>query len=246
MKSIIPYLLVVCLCSGVVFNAMGQASSVQDSLLAKIEISIPPLNNLIDSALQHNALVNFRTLEIKAKEANLSSQRTYWLRNMGVQGDTRYGNIDAFSTNANGVSSNVLNSSTRQLNYAIGVYVKIPIYDLVNRKTQIKSATAELEQARYMATAQQDELRQLVIRQYYDLLLKQKLVGIRSLNLGSATANMEMIEKQFRNGVIPVAEYVRISDITARIQGDYEMAKSDFLLSKKILEELAGFSFGNF
>jgi hypothetical protein len=54
-----------------------------------------------------------------------------------------------------------------------------------------------------------------------------------------------MVEKEFRNGVIPIAEYVRLSDMTARIQSDYEMAKSDFLLAKRILEETVGFTFTN-
>jgi len=47
-------------------------------------------------------------------------------------------------------------------------------------------------------------------------LIKQKLLGIKSLNMGSATVNMSMVEKEFRNGVIPIAEYVRLSDMTCK------------------------------
>ena len=54
-----------------------------------------------------------------------------------------------------------------------------------------------------------------------------------------------MVEKEFRNGVIPIAEYVRLSDMTARVQSDYELARSEFLLSKQILEEITGFTFSN-
>jgi outer membrane protein TolC len=224
---------------------MAQTSLSQDTILNKKEITFPPLLELIDSAIKYNAIVKYRNLEIELKELNLVSQRNYWLRNMGVQGDSRYGTIDAFSTNANGVSSNFSNTTSKQINYAAGIYLKIPIYDLMNRKTQIKQAKTELEEAKMMVVAQQNEIRQLVIRQYQEVLLKQKLLGIKSLNLGSATVNMEMVEKEFRNGVIPIAEYVRLSDMTARIQSDYEMAKSDFLLAKQILEETVGFTFTN-
>ncbi len=232
------FLIAICTTAG------AQKSPGTDSTNAPKELSFPPLGDLIDSALQHNALVRFRTLEIDAKQCNLLSWRNYWLRNLGVQGDSRYGNIDAFSTNANGVSSSVLNSSSRQFNYAAGIYFKIPVFDIVNRKTEIRQAKTELEQAKFMAISQQDETRQLVIRQYQDLVLKQKLLLIKSQNLGTATANMELVEKEFKNGVLPLVEYVRISDITARIQSDYEYAKSDFLLSKQIMEELVGFSLG--
>ena len=51
---------------------------------------------------------------------------------------------------------------------------------------------------------------------------------------------MEMVEKEFRNGLIPISEYVRISDMTVRIASDYEKAKSNFLVSKKLLENITG------
>jgi len=102
-----------------------------------------------------------------------------------------------------------------------------------------------VEEAKRLAESQEAEIRQIVIKQYQDVILKQKLLTIKSLNLGSATVNMEMVEKQFRNGVIPVAEYVRLSDMTSRIQSDYELAKSDFILAKQLLEDTVGFTFAN-
>jgi outer membrane protein TolC len=226
-------------------TAMAQTTATKDTLLIKKEIVFPPLQDMIDSALKHNAAVKYRNLEIEVRTMNVTTQRNVLLRNMGVQADSRYGTIDAFSTNANGVTSNFANTTSKQLNYAAGVYLKIPIFDLVNRKTQIKQAKAELEEAKSLAESQQDEIRQVVIKQYQDVLLRQKLLSIKSQNLGSATVNMEMVEKEFRNGVIPITEYVRLSDMTARIQAEFEMAKSEFLLSKQLLENTVGFTFGN-
>jgi len=245
MNPLIKYILLTVLNTCLFTMAIAQMQATKDSALTKKEIVFPPLPDIIDSAIKHNAAVRYRNLEIEVRASNVTTQRNAWLRNLGVQGDSRYGTIDAFSTNANGVSSNISNTTSKQLNYAAGVYVKIPIFDLVNRKTQIKQAKNELEEAKNLAEVQEDEIRQLVIKQYQDLLLRQKLLSIKSLNLGSATVNMEMVEKEFRNGVIPIAEYVRLSDMTSRIQSEYEIAKSDFLLSKKLLEEIAGFTFGN-
>ena len=254
MKTLLKFMLIYILITCTYFVAAAQNAAIKDTLLntavedtvlSKNEINFPPLLEMIDSAIKNNAMVKYRNLEIVAKESNLSSQKNFLLRNFGVQADTRYGTIDAFSTNANGITSNSSNTTSKQFNYAAGVYLKIPLYDLVNRKTQIKQAKAELDEAKTMVEAQQDEVRQLVIRLYQDVLLRQKLLSIKSLNMGSATVNMSMVEKEFRNGVIPIAEYVRLSDMTARIQSDYEMAKSDFLLAKKILEEVVGFTFSN-
>ena len=51
---------------------------------------------------------------------------------------------------------------------------------------------------------------------------------------------MEMVEKEFKNGLIAISEYVRISDMTSRIASEFEEAKTDFLVSKKLLENITG------
>ena len=81
-----------------------------------------------------------------------------------------------------------------------------------------------------------------MIKRYEELKRNEKLLTITSQNLGNAKVNMEMVEKEFRSGVISIYEYVRLSDMTARIESDYENAKSEFLLTKKLMENLVGFT----
>lgn len=223
-------------------SIIAQTMDSQGIQVHKKEILFPPLTVLIDSALKHNAMVRYRNLEIDAKQANLQSNRKYWTRNFGLQADARYGNFNNNSYNVSEADATILTTSVTQINYGVGFYLKFPLFDVINRKTQIKQATAELDQARSLEEAQKDELRQLVIRQYQDAILKQKLLDIKSQNQGNARVNMEMVEKEFRNGVISITEYVRISDMTSKIQVAYEMAKSDFLLAKKLLENTVGFT----
>lgn len=205
------------------------------------KLLIPKLYILIDSALVYNGLVKYRRLEIDAKEANLESKRKYWTRNFGLQADSRYGTLDNYSSISGDNSSINLSSNTELLNYNVGLYLKIPVFDVINRKSQIKKAKAELAQAQSLVKSQEDELREMVIRYYEDLLLQQNLLEIRATNLGNARVNMEMVEKEFKNGLVEISEYVRISDMTSRISIDFEQSKSDFLVSKKLLENLVGF-----
>jgi outer membrane protein TolC len=218
-------------------------ANTQPPATSMAEMVIPPLFDVIDSALKHNALVRFREMDIRTKEYKLKSERTYWTRNLGLQADTRYGTFDNYAYNNTGLSTSMLLTNSRQFNYGMGVYVKFPLADLFDRKNQINRASYELEQAHSMADAQQEELRQEVIRLYHDLLLKQKMLRIRSKALGSARVNQDMIENEFRNGLIPVVEYVRVSDIVSNVEADYEKAKSEFISSRMILEDIAGFSF---
>jgi len=254
MKPLIKFLLTWIFTMNMANNVMAQTPSVKavqqkksatDTALTITEVDFPPLLVLIDSAIQHNAMASYRSWEIKAKEANVSTQKIYWLRNMGLQADTRYGTFDNFSSTANGQSTTLQSITNKQMNYGVGLYIKMPVFDVINRKTQVKQAMAEVEQAKSLQQAQRDEIEQIVIKQYEEVLLKQRLLSIKSQNLGSATVNYEMVEKEFRNGTIPIAEYVRLSDMTSRIKSEYEMAKSDFIVAKKILEQIVGFSFKN-
>jgi len=207
------------------------------------DLYIPPMLELIDSALKHSAMAQYRTLDIEARKINLKSESIYWTRNLGLQADTRYGTFDNFSTNNNGQSTTLFNSTSKQFNYGVGLYIKLPLGDVLNRKNQINHAKVELEQAKQLALAQDEDIRQTVIRKYQELLLRQRLANIRSTALGNARVNMEMVEKEFRNGVIPVTEYVRISDIVTRAEAEYEEAKTEFIAAKLSLEEMVGFSF---
>jgi hypothetical protein len=51
---------------------------------------------------------------------------------------------------------------------------------------------------------------------YQDLILKQKILKINP-TLGDNKI-MQMVEKEFRNGVVPISEYVRITTTAAEVE----------------------------
>ncbi|MEZ7498482.1 TolC family protein [Flavobacterium sp. Arc3] len=208
-------------------------------------ITLPPIKIVIDSVLKRNAMIKFRNQEIGVKESTLATERIYWTKNMGVQTDMGYGNLNNFSTNANATGSTSALTTTTQFNYSVGVYLKIPVFDFINRKNQVGLARLEVDAAKSMAQFQEDEVRQTVIKMYQDLVLKQKILKIKSKSLGDNKVNMEMVEKEFRNGIVPVAEFVRITSIASNVEADYESAVSEFIIAKKLLEDMAGFVFNS-
>ncbi|WP_269236470.1 TolC family protein [Flavobacterium flavigenum] len=222
-----------------------QAQTIEHNNLSinESESEFPPLKAVIDSVLKRNSMLKFRKNHIGVKESTLESERIYWTRNMGLQADGRYGTLNNFSSSENGVSNTAYSTLSTQYNYSVGFYVKFPVFDMLNRKNQIKLAKFEIDEAKNMADFQEDEIRQTVIKLYQDLILKQKLLLIRSKSLSDGKINMQMVEKEFRNGVVPVSEYVRITGITSNLEADYEIAKSEFIITKQLLEDMAGFVF---
>lgn len=208
------------------------------------EILLPPLEDLIEAAIKHNPTVEFSRLGVELKESLVNSERNYWTRNFGLQADASYGNLNNSSYSVDAEDANLNSISTTQWNYGAGIYLKFPVFDIVNRKSLIKQAQIEVDQAKSIEERMKNEIRQLVIKQYQAVILKQKLLSIKSQNLGNARVNMQMVEKEFRNGIIAVLEYSRVSDLTTKVEVEYETAKSDFFLAKKLLENTVGFTIG--
>ncbi len=205
---------------------------------------LPPLNSLIDSAIKNNPSVHLRDLQVIVNECKLKAERTLWSRNLGIQADVRNGTFNNFSTNtSDGQTPDLLATKSNQTNYGIGAYIKFPIQDILNRRNQIRMAEAEVNQAINMAEQQRTEVRQLVIKQYNDFLLKYKLLKIRLDYLATIKTNAEMTEKEFKNGIIDLVEYSRLSEIATRAESDFETAKTEFVVSYLILEEIVGFKF---
>jgi outer membrane protein TolC len=215
-----------------------------NALKDNIENILPPLETIIDSAIANNPFVKFRKWDIEVNEHKLQTDRIVWTKDLGIQTDIRYGTFNNFSTNTSeGQSPSNLATLSNQLNYGVGAYLKVPIYDIINRKNQINQSKAEIEKAISMAEVQRNEVRESVIRQYNDLILKHRLLKNKSKYIETARINMQMTEKEFQNGVIPTGEYTRISEIASRAEADLETAKVDFYTAYMILEELAGCKF---
>ena len=230
-------LLILVLFSGI---CNAQDTSIKINVEENYKLLIPNVEVFIDSALAKNAMLEFRRNDVVVKEANLLEKKRNWTRNFGVQGDARYGTFNNFSSNISDVSTVNLASSTQQTNYSFGVYLKIPFYDVFNRKSEMKQAKAEIAQAKNLKSLEENQIREKVIRYYEDLILKDNLLEIQASNLSDARVNKEMAKKEFTNGKLPLYEYIRISDITAGIATEFEKAKSNLFLAKKILENFTG------
>ena len=224
-------------------NVQGQTNDSIDSTVVTGDFNFPPLEVIIDSVIKRSAMVNFRNNNIEVKESALATERIHWSRNVGFQADSRYGNLNNFSSNEDGEALSQVLTTSKQFNYSVGFFLKFPLFDGINRKNQIKLAKSEVEAAKSMVQFENEQIRRMVITLYQELLLKQKLLQIRSKNLGDGRVNMQMVEKEFRNGIVPISEYVRISGMTINMEAAYETALSEFIITKKMLEDMAGFVF---
>jgi len=222
----------------------AQATKLVEEQVIYDSISIPPLSMMIDSAIAHNAMLKYFEQGIEVKKFSLRADSKAWTKNFGIQADVRYGTFDNFSTNtAEGQNPSLMATKTSQTNYGIGAYLKLPLSDFINHKNLIQLAKAEVNQAESMAEVQRAEIRQIVIKQYNDLILKLSLLQIKAKNLETSRINMVMAEKEFQNGIIPLGTYASISQTAGNTEINFEEAKTEFKTAYMILEEIVGFKF---
>jgi len=226
-------------------KGIAQQGNGFDLLKDNIELILPPLETILDSALRRNPDVKFRDMQVIMDEHKLKAYKVDWTRNLGIQTDALYGTFDNISSNTTNGGSNpaMLTTRSSQLNYGAGAFIKIPLYDLINRKNQNKLARAEIEQAQNSSQSQRNAVRQLVIKQYNDLIVKQRLLKIKSKYVETARINMAMAEKQFLNGIINISEYSSVTEIVSRSEADFESSKMEFRTAYMLLEEIVGIKF---
>lgn len=234
------FLIYVCLPA----SGYGQTGNSFDQVKDDISDKLPPLSVLIDSAIANNANVRFKDLQLAINEYKLKSKRVEWTRNFGLQANTGYGNLYNYSSTTTGSIDPVPSATSRsQAQYNVSAYISLPFFTIADRRHQIKIAETEIEQAKSMALVQRDEIHQQTIIQYNDLIVKQRLFKIKAKNIETVKVNMQMVEKQFLNGVTPLTEYTRMLGDVARTEADFETSRMDFLTAYMILEVITGIKF---
>lgn len=240
LRSLVLILAIFC----IHFPGFSQIENDIDLMKDNIESMLPPLAKIIDSAIVLSPSIKSRDLQVRINEYNLKAGRMLWTNNLGISSDMRYGTFDNFSTNTQaGQTPNLLATRNNQFNYGVGAYLKIPLNDIVSRKNIINIAKTQIQLSASLAEVQRNEFRQTIIKQYNDLILKQRLLKLKLRSLETAKINSEMVETKFRNGVVSVDEYSRISDIASKGEQEYESARIEYITSFMLLEEIVGFKF---
>lgn len=207
--------------------------------------NVPPLSMLIDSAMINSPLLLYTADEIKIKERERLSARREWTENIGVESSFKYGMFDNFYVTEN--PAEALNdsylSTSEQFRYSAGVTVRLPIFDIYDRRNQLKIAELRIRQSKRQLEETQNEIKTMVIGYYHEMISKHNILMIRNQEYLSTELQLQMAENQFKNGEIPLSDLTRYKSTHIKSMIDLETAKSEFLTSYMILREVTGVKF---
>lgn len=198
---------------------------------------LPPLRVLLDSAEMNSPMLKFYDADIIISNLKVKIEKRDWMRYLGFEGGVRYGLLDnvVFSSYF-GQNMNNFNSETR---YNVGLFVKIPIMSLVD-KSGVKMSRQEVEKSKQLHERTLNELRQLVIVQYNNLIKSHRSLRIRFEHVATYEVQMLRAEQDFLNGNIPISEYSRLNEMLTTSKLNLEENKIEFITAFQLLQEVVG------
>ncbi|MCX6240476.1 MAG: TolC family protein [Bacteroidetes bacterium] len=213
-------------------------------LIEDITQRIPPLSDLIDSAIVHAPLLKYYDADIAEWRYKVKTASRFWMRNFYIDASIQNDFWNSYTDN----SSDKINWNpqwSNQNNYRgiAGVSLRLPMEDLWDRKNQVKTATKEIEKSMAQKENQIVELRQQIITQYNQLSVNQKILKNANESVIAGAMNKEMGDKEFINGQNTLYDLAYIMEMYRVAIYNYETSRNAFYNSYMILQELCGFKF---
>jgi len=212
-------------------------------LVDDITKKILPLEALIDSAIANEPLIKLEDLEIAYARYDIKSARRDWTKNFGFDADLHYGTYWYNDRDELTQLGRFYLNESRRTNYWFGIYVKFPIFYIIDRKNEINKKKKLVEVSMVRKQERIRQIRELVITTYNELVQQQNLLIIANDFRQFSMVQMQMAELQYLNREIDIADYTRLKDYQTR--GDLNFAEilGRFNIAYTLLEEIVGIKF---
>ena len=213
-------------------------------LIEDITQRIPPLEDLIDSAIVHSPSLKYYDADIAEWRYKVKSAARVWMRNFYIDASIQNDFWNANTSNSSSLGDNsIIYSFQNNYRGVAGVSIRLPMEDFWDRKNQIKTATKEIEKSMAQKDNQILELRQKIITQYNQLIVNQKILKNANESVIAGAMNKEMGDKEFLNGQSTLYDLAYIMEMYRIAVYNYETSRNAFYNSYMIMQELCGFKF---
>ena len=203
--------------------------------------SLPPLQVLIDHAIENSRMLKMADNEILMSEYSYTDIRREWLRRINLTTFLSYGSMFDLSR-LSGTTTGVpyINSSALMLNYGVGMMVGTPLSDLFDRKRTKQRSKLIIEQAKMTKEESINSLTQTVIQSYYNVLSIQKTLALSNEMFLMAGLVHDRAKLDLAQNKISFGEYTRANQTFLNAQNTVELQKYSLMVAVKSLEIIVG------
>ena len=234
-------------CLAIAVSTVGQVRDtmfVFNPIVDDITLRIPPLDDLIDSAIVHSPAVASVDAEIYIRKYGIKTARRDIMQNFYLDAGLDVTYIDGLTNNTTNLGDiNSVLSNQDNSGYAAGISIRMPLDDLMDHRNRVKSATKYMEQAFSERDIQIRLIRRDIIEQYNRLIINQKILKIANDNQIFMSLQMAMAEKEFLNGQLSLYDMARLNEMNRKAVTDFEDSRNEFYNAYMILQEIVGIKF---
>ena len=232
----------ICVNAQEVANQQVDSSMYYNPLIDDITEKIPPLEALIEMAIQFSPKVKLTDALLGVNYCDLKSSKRNWTKDFGIEGYGQYGNY-FFEDKIENIQPNFVLSTSLRTVFAVSVYFRMPAIDIINRNNEINKNKWYIEQSLAQRKQEELEIRQDVILQYNRLIQSQKLLRIVNEFQQYTLLQMQMAEREYLNGDITIAELTRLKDIQMIRAVEFQDRIYELYMAYDLLQELIGVRF---
>ena len=248
-RQYIKIILAVAICHSTVRSAIAQSDHVipaPDSLLVLNEL--PPLNIFIESALQKSPLLQASDRQIAQLFEQIKMEKKSWTDFVFFDANAKYGlynQLTVTDIGSDGGDDVGISSNKEQLNYFVGISLRLPISKIANKHNELKILNESLEEKKSQKEEIRNQLSQLVIEEYYKLYYLHKSLKINQGMLQAFNVTLLKSERVLKSGVLSMEDYNSVLVQKGKIEDTYFKTQSEYYAQYKKLQILTGINIIN-
>lgn len=235
-----------------VLNVFSQSSLKSDSLLADFDYTktekfiIPELSVCIDSALNNSPLLKASDHQIAVILEDIKINKKTWLDFFIIDANARYGLYNQLTLTQQTANPDLsIQSAKEQLNYFAGVTLRIPFSYFTNNGNQRKKLEYNLKEIEVKKDELRNDIRKVVIKEYFALKRLQDLIGVHLNNIQTAQIDLFKSKNDVKSGMIGMTEFASSSSAYTKAMEGFITTKSEYYMQYHILSILIGTNLQN-
>jgi len=227
------------------FFSTARCQSDSASVDSLIIGQLPLLDSLVGAALRNAPVIQLCAAEIARNEAEVKVRKREWSNRVFTDAGGSYANnysVLTVASDGGGFESVALGSGNV---VRAGITARLSLFDLIGRNQLVKRAEAERQMSESQLLQARQDVTSIVTQLYTELKLAQRLVTINTQTVQTLRAQIEMAEKEFRQGEIHITELARITEIKSKSEAALATAQSNYENLYRQMEIIVGTSLSN-
>ena len=190
---------------------------------------------MIQIAISYSPSVKTAVYQSETEEERLQLEKKFWTNHISLFGNYAAGSQGVYIAGVNESTVNTLSNG-----YRYGLSVNLPLYEFISRSNRIKLSQSEIKTFESKAEEIKLTVEQLVIRNYFALVVAQKVMIDQHNYLEQANNSTQLADRKLRDNQISFTEYTRISELQSIASQKYFESYGEFMVAFYNLESLLG------